>query len=93
MKRIRQSIKRNKKKILPVVVGVVLAVMTTGCDIEKTIEDEYKIDASDVTDYRDPETGVHYLIFNKTSAFNGGMTVRYNSDGTIMVTDLNESEE
>lgn len=40
-----------------------------------------------VMDYKDPETGVHYLIYKDKCGYSGmgGMTVRYNADGTIMV--------
>ena len=36
--------------------------------------------ANKIADYVDPETGVHYLLYEGC-----GITVRYNSDGTIMV--------
>lgn len=35
--------------------------------------------------YVDPETGVNYLIYD--SYRKGGITVRYNADGSIMVTE------
>ena len=36
-----------------------------------------------IMDYVDPETGVHYLLYD---GYEGcGITVRYNADGTIMV--------
>lgn len=40
-----------------------------------------------VENYTDPETGVCYLIYDNMNqkGSSGGMTVRYNSDGTIMV--------
>ena len=36
-----------------------------------------------IKDYRDPQTGVHYIIY--MGAKRSGMSVRYNADGTIMV--------
>lgn len=37
----------------------------------------------DITELRDKKTGVHYFIFK--GSYKGGMTVRYNSDGTVYV--------
>lgn len=36
-----------------------------------------------VKDYIDPETGVHYLMYKE--GYGGGIAVRYNADGSIMV--------
>lgn len=44
-----------------------------------------------IYDYMDPETGVHYLIYDGYNAASG-MTVRYNADGTIMVTEHPEDK-
>ena len=46
-----------------------------------------------VYDYVDPETHVHYLIIRDTyyNSGRGGITVRYNSDGTIMVDDIEDT--
>lgn len=38
---------------------------------------------SDMLEYRDSVTGVHYLVF--ASTYRAGMTVRYNADGTVFV--------
>lgn len=38
---------------------------------------------SDMLEYRDSVTGVHYLVF--TSTYKAGMSVRYNADGTVFV--------
>ena len=40
--------------------------------------------------YIDPETRVNYLIYN--GYYKGGITVRYNQDGSIMVTSKSEEE-
>lgn len=40
---------------------------------------------NEVQVYVDPETGVNYLIYD--SYRQGGITVRYNADGSIMVTE------
>ena len=36
-----------------------------------------------MSDYRDPDTGVHYWKYYTSQGC--GITVRYNADGTIMV--------
>lgn len=43
-----------------------------------------------VMDYRDPATGVHYLMYSGYG--HGGMSVRYNADGTIMTDNNLEGE-
>ncbi len=40
-------------------------------------------DGEHVEEFIDSETGVHYLLWD--GGYNGGMSVRYNADGTIMV--------
>ena len=41
--------------------------------------------------YIDPETRVNYLIYD--GYYKSGITVRYNQDGSIMVTSKSEEEE
>lgn len=52
---------------------------------EPTVEETYQYQAANVYNYTDPETGVCYLIYSSYRAGTGGMTVRYNADGSIMV--------
>lgn len=49
------------------------------------IDLEYVGSSEDVDEYRDKITGVHYLIYSKTYGYAGigGITVRYNADGTV----------
>ena len=42
----------------------------------------------DMMEYIDPDTGVHYLCWDWE--YGAGMSVRYNADGTIMVTEVSE---
>lgn len=64
-----------------------------GCDITEetgTMDEESipKIDNSDIYEFIDPDTGVHYWIYSYivSNGGMGGMTPRLNSDGTVMVT-------
>lgn len=65
-------------------------VETTGEKMNKRKSDFSKLsDTPDMSfqdsriwDYIDPETGVHYLIYYHSDG--GGITVRYNEDGSIM---------
>ena len=41
-----------------------------------------KIGSSNIYDYVDEDTGVHYLVFQNIKG--SAMSVRYNSDGSIM---------
>lgn len=49
------------------------------------IDLDYVGGSEDVDEYRDTVTGVHYLIYNQKYGYAGcgGMTVRYNADGTV----------
>lgn len=62
----------------------IFIIFLTSCT-EEDKEREVQKKSSDigVVDYVDPETGVHYLIYSVS--YQGGITVRYNADGTIMV--------
>ena len=54
-------------------------------DASICIDFEYVGESNYVEEYRDKITGVHYLIYNDKCGYAGcgGMTVRYNADGTI----------
>ena len=73
--------KMNKKLMICILASLMLF---TGCEVrdnstvEKANQEKYG-----VTDYKDLETGVHYLIYDDD--YGSGITVRYNADGTIMV--------
>lgn len=69
--------------------------LLTGCSAEASTSNNdfttlHSSPMEDIVDYMDPETGVHYLIYDGYNA--GGMTVRYNADGTIMVTEHPEDK-
>lgn len=64
---------------------------------EKVILDEYTKDSvglhyGGVFNFTDPETGVCYLIYKDKNGYGGmgGITVRYNPDGTIMVKEVEQ---
>lgn len=57
-------------------------LLLTGCSTDfKKVEGNK---TNEVMVYIDPETGVNYLIYD--GGYDGGITVRYNADGSIMVT-------
>ena len=47
-------------------------------------------DIQTVECFVDPETGINYLIYDGYRS--GGITVRYNTDGTVMVTNVDGDE-
>lgn len=55
---------------------------------EVSTESMREISDKNVYEYIDDETGVHYLVFS--SDFGGGVTPRLNSDGTIMVDEVQQ---
>ncbi len=66
-----------------VVILMVWCSLLVGCDTDfKKVEGNK---TNEIIVYVDPETGVNYLIY--TSYKQGGITVRYNADGSIMVTE------
>ena len=56
------------------------------CEIEELCRDNGFV----VGDFRDPETGVHYLVTRGTVSGSGiAITPRLNSDGNVYTTDSN----
>ena len=69
------------KKIIAIF--AILCMFLVGCDSDfKKIEGNK---TNNIQIYIDPETGVNYLIYD--GGYDGGITVRYNADGSIMVTE------
>lgn len=62
-----------------------LGLLLMGCESvnEQTKVEECKTVGVTIDYYTDPETGVCYLIYD--GGYEGGITVRYNADGSIMV--------
>jgi hypothetical protein len=44
--------------------------------------EQYNVAGTSIDYYTDPDTGVCYLIYD--GGYDGGITVRYNADGSIM---------
>lgn len=70
---------------IKVLVIALLAITLVGCESVKdqTTVEEYDFVGTTVDYYTDPDTGVCYLIYD--GGYDGGITVRYNADGSIMV--------
>lgn len=82
---------KNKKMLFFVLLLIALLV---GCGTTATAKEntssfelEYLGESCDVSEYRDSETGVHYLILKDTKGYcgMGGICPRYNADGTLYV--------
>lgn len=74
-------------KIKALVIAL-LAITLVGCESPKSVSeqttvDQYNVLGTSIDYYTDPDTGVCYLIYN--GGYDGGITVRYNADGSIMV--------
>ena len=84
-----------KKKILVTLLVFGLAATTLiGCSnptgVETTKDNNIeKIYNSDIYEFIDPDTGVHYWIYSHKAGYGGmgGMTPRLNPDGTVMITE------
>lgn len=46
---------------------------------------DYPTNGAFLYKYRDPKTGVNYIVYRST--YGGGITPRYNPDGSLYVTD------
>lgn len=78
-----------KKKILATLLVFGLAATTlVGCS-NPTDNNIEKIYNSDIYEFIDPDTGVHYWIYSHKEGYGGmgGMTPRLNPDGTVMITE------
>ncbi len=87
----KEAIKFFSLAIAAVAVLIAL-IITLGNDNITRAEESKKapavhLDNTTVHKYVDPETGVNYLIYDGVKQ--GGITVRYNTDGSIMVTPQN----
>ena len=80
-----------RKKLMVFATALVLIFSLVGCSMPKGTETSNsgttsKIYNSDVYEFVDPDTGVHYWIYSHDTAYGGmgGMTPRLNSDGSVM---------
>ena len=83
----------SKANILAIALIVWTLIICSACNADAYITmrnphaiEEYPGYAHDyMEEFVDPDTGVHYLLWKCDNS--GGMSVRYNADGTIMVTE------
>ena len=63
-----------------------LSLCLCACEVKDDTRNAVSKNQADsfyVSDYVDPDTGVHYLMYQKGDS--GGICPRYNADGTLMV--------
>ena len=84
----------NKKILATLLVFGLAATTLAGCSnptvVETTKDNNIeKIYNSDIYEFIDPDTGVHYWIYSHKAGYGGmgGMTPRLNPDGTVMITE------
>ncbi len=80
-----------KKKLMVLATALVLMFSLVGCTIPEGTQTNNsgttpKIYNSDIYEFIDPDTGVHYWIYSYVAGYAGmgGMTPRLNSDGSVM---------
>lgn len=79
-----------KKKFVLFGITSMLLLSLTGC-VKGTTTDlsgtTPKIYNNDIYEFVDPDTGVHYWVYSHQEGYSGmgGMTLRLNSDGSVMV--------
>lgn len=79
------------KKICFILLCIFMCIGLVGCTTGTTTSNEGstpKIYNSDIYEFVDPDTGVHYWVYSHPSGYSGmgGITPRLNSDGSVMVT-------
>ena len=78
-----------KKKFMVLATAIIVTFSLVGCSSPKAAETSNS-DAtfcnSDIYEFVDPDTGVHYWIYSHAELYKGmgGMTPRLNSDGSVM---------
>lgn len=82
----------KKKKLCGLVMCFLLCTALVGCNVSETETTGNasitEINGSNIYEFVDQDTGVHYLIYS-CKLFNagmGGITPRLNPDGTVMTT-------
>lgn len=81
-----------KRKIICLILTIFICTGLIGCRISDVKSDDSgstrKIDNSDIYEFVDQDTGVHYLVYSHETDYGGmgGMTPRLKSDGTVMIT-------
>lgn len=80
-----------KKKLLALGIAICILLGMTGCvsGVQSSNDGSTtKIYNSDIYEFVDPDTGVHYWVYSHKEGYGGmgGMTPRLNSDGTVMIT-------
>ena len=79
----------KKKKLCGLVMCFLLCTAFIGCSASETNNASItEIHNSDIFEFVDKDTGVHYLIYSRrlTDGGMGGITPRLNPDGTVMTT-------
>lgn len=92
---------KRKKHIKALTVGLFMIIMlmisACGTETHETINGKEltSMRYGDVYDFVDPDTGVHYLIYDRTTGYagKGGITPRLNADGSIMVTETSSEQQ
>ena len=78
------------KKIIFVLLALFLFLFLVSCNVldegeTNSKKDLERLESSSVYVFVDPETGVNYLIY--AAGYKGGICVRYNSDGSVFVSE------
>lgn len=80
-----------KKKLMIFLTATILTFSLVGCNVPEGTETSSsgttsKIYNSDIYEFVDPDTGVHYWIYSHGESYKGmgGITPRLNSDGSVM---------
>ena len=81
-----------KKKVFILIITIIVCFVF-GCGSTTQVKAEpinymkYIRSCFDIEEWKDTETGVHYLIFDKKDGYGGmgGICPRYNADGSLYV--------
>lgn len=78
------------KKILLVLLICIMVVSLFGCDGDNP--NVGRTDDTSIRVWTDEKTGVQYIIYDRQDGYGGmgGITPRYNADGTLYTVDLQQ---
>ena len=79
------------KKIICIIISIILIIGLMGC-YAKDDSDKQNTDNVNIEIWTDEKTGVQYIIYDRKGGYAGmgGITPRYNADGTLYTVDLQQ---
>ena len=87
--------RRKNLKVSLIGIAILIVILLCACnsaEAKTEVEEKYTMEHvgycdenANIEEWRDSETGVHYLVYDRKSGYGGmgGICPRYNADGTL----------